>query len=256
MSKKRNNTLKVKEVWKKFGSLKVLQGLSLETKGGVEVLMGPNGSGKSTLVNIITGRLKPDSGEIIYGGKEITGTPPNKVFDKGISRTFQVPRQFSKLTVLENMLVSYPYDCGDEIMSSLFKKKWEKEEKKATRKALEILDSLELEHLRDELVSSLSGGQSKLLEIGRALMSEPDLIIADEPTSGINPTLAKEVLSRIQDICKNENLDFLMVEHRLGIAKDYVDYMYALFRGKIISEGKPDEVLSESEVVENYLEGG
>ena len=247
--------LTIKDVRKTFGGLTALDNVSIEVKENtVTLIMGPNGSGKTTLINIISGFYKPDKGRIIYMNMDITGLPPYEIYRLGIVRTFQIPAPFIKLSVIENMLTAYPNNPGESFLKAPFRKLWIREEAEAIEKAYKILDLLELNYLADHPSCKLSGGQMKLLEIGRALMCGARLILADEPASGLNPTLAHKIFSYLTKL-KTLNVTFLVVEHRLEVALQYIDYVYAMSRGRIISEGIGEQVLKDPKVIEEYLGG-
>lgn len=246
----------VKGVKKTFGGLVALDDVSVSVeKGLMTMLIGPNGSGKTTLINCITGFYKPDRGEVRFEGKEITGWPPHRVFKEGVVRTFQISQPFQKLTVLENLLTAYRGNPGEGFMRALFKRSWLDEEEEATEMAFRFLDLLNLDQMWDRPATQLSGGQMKLVEAGRAIMSGARMILMDEPASGINPKLADEVLSHLVGMKKKLGVTFLIVEHRLDLVLPYVDYVYAMSMGKIVSEGQPEEVLNDPVVIDSYLGG-
>jgi len=246
--------LSVHELKKSFGSLHALDGISFDLSSGqVSILIGPNGSGKTTLINVITGLYKPDSGIVNFLGRNITGLPPHKLYNMGISRTFQIPSLFTHLTVLENLLVAQKGNPGESFLKSLVKRSWVEYERRTIEKASRVLDLLGLRGLWNVRSSYLSGGQMKLVEIGRALMSDAKLLLLDEPVSGVNPTLAHEIFSRILKLRDELGLSFLIVEHRLDIALRYVDEIFAMALGRLIASGLPDEVLNDKRVIEAYL---
>ena len=246
--------LSVHELKKSFGSLHALDGISFDLSSGqVSILIGPNGSGKTTLINVITGLYKPDSGIVNFLGRNITGLPPHKLYNMGISRTFQIPSLFTHLTVLENLLVAQKGNPGESFLKSPVKRCWDEYERRTIEKASRVLDLLGLRGLWNVPSSYLSGGQMKLVEIGRALMSDAKLLLLDEPVSGVNPTLAHEIFSRILKLRDELGLSFLIVEHRLDIALRYVDEIFAMALGRLIASGLPDEVLNDKRVIEAYL---
>ncbi|RLG60507.1 ABC transporter ATP-binding protein [Candidatus Geothermarchaeota archaeon] len=251
-----NDILVTKGITKSFGGLVALNGVDLAVREkSLTMLIGPNGSGKSTLLNIISGFYKPDKGKVWFNGREITNWPPYKIFDFGVVRTFQIPQPFVRLTVLENMLAAYKGNPGESFIKALFKRTWIKYEKESIEKAFKILKVLDLDHMWDSRSDQLSGGQMKLLETGRALMCDAKMILMDEPLSGVNPSLADQILSYFRKIKERFGVTFLMVEHRLEIALKHVDYVYAMSRGRIISNGTPEEVLNDPVVIESYLGG-
>ena len=248
------NILEIKDVRKAFGNLRALDGVTFDVKEKeVHILIGPNGSGKTTLINVISGFYKPDSGVVVYGGKDITGVPPYKAYAIGVSRTFQIPSLFTKLTILENVMVATKDNPGESFAKSLFRKSWVKEETEATRRAFTILRLLGLEGVWEHEASTLSGRQMKLLELARALMSGGKVILLDEPISGVNPTLAHEIFGRILNLRDELGVTFLIVEHRLEIALSYVDTVTAMAQGRVIAGGKPELVMTDPGVIEAYL---
>ena len=246
--------LEVKDVKKAFGNLRALDGVTLDVDDKtVTILIGPNGSGKTTLLNVITGFLKPDQGQIRFGSADITGRSPQEVYSAGIARTFQIPAMFGNLTTLENLVVAEKNHPGESLTRSFIKRLWVKRERDAVEKASKILQLLGLSEQMDKPASFLSGGQMKLVEIGRALMSDATLYLLDEPVSGVNPTLAHEIFARILNLREQYGITFLIVEHRLDIALKYVDYVNAMVSGRLIAAGPPKEVISDPKVIEAYL---
>jgi len=246
--------LSVKEVAASFGKLRALDGVTLSVgEGSVTLLIGPNGSGKTTLVNVITGFQRPDGGHVFYGEREITGWSPQRVYRVGITRTFQVPSLFGKLTTIQNLLVADKTNPGESFLKSHIRRLWINHERETVEKASRILQTLGLAEQSDKPVSVLSGGQMKLTELGRALMSDAKLYLLDEPISGVNPTLALEIFARIVSLRKQFGVTFLIIEHRLDIALRYVDYVNVMASGKLIAAGTPTQVVSDSKVIEAYL---
>lgn len=266
--------LAIQNLRKSFGNLIALDDVSLEIgERKVGILIGPNGSGKTTLINVITGLYAPDSGRVFFREKDVTGLPAHKLYKMGMARTFQIPALFWRLTVLENLLVAEQENIGEGFLGSIFPAlhvrrlggwknwrsfvtpRWEEDEQKATIRAWRILELLGLSQVWYQPTYNLSGGQMKLLEIGRALMSDARLLLLDEPISGVNPTLAHEIFARILKLRDDLGLSFFIVEHRLDIAMRYVDETFAMALGKLVASGPPDEVLSDKKVIESYLGG-
>jgi branched-chain amino acid transport system ATP-binding protein len=246
--------LSVQDLRKSFGSLQALDGISLEVaERKISILIGPNGSGKTTFINVVSGLYAPDSGRILFEEKDVTGIPSYELYKMGMARTFQVPALFWRLTVLENLLIAEKNNPGETFVKSLFKRFWQDREQQATEKASRILGLLGLSRVWDQPTNLLSGGQMKLVEIGRALMSDAKLILLDEPVSGVNPTLAHEIFSRILKLRDELGLTFFIVEHRLDVALQYVDSIFAMALGKLIASGLPDEVMNNKKVIEAYL---
>ncbi len=246
--------LKTENVKKRFGGIIALNGVNIDVESkSLTMIIGPNGSGKTTLINVISGVYKPDYGRVKFNGTDITGKPPHQIYKVGLVRTFQIPSLFTNLTVLENLLVAARIHEGESLFKAIFKLKWLKREEELVRKAYRILEILNLDHLWNHLVSKLSGGQMKLVETGRALMSDPKALLMDEPIAGVNPKLAHEIFDHLIRLKKELGISFLIVEHRLDVALQYVDYVYAMHRGKIIAKGKPEEILEDPRVSEAYL---
>lgn len=246
--------LTIYDIQKHFGGNIVLDGIDMELeKGKIYQLIGPNGSGKTTLINIISGMLKPDNGKIVFDGQDITAKGLYDTFNIGLVRTWQIPQPFSNLTTLENFVISDGNNSGESFLIAPLKSKWRNDEKRITNKALDIMEMVNLIKQKDIPSQNLSGGQQKLLELGRAMMSDAKMILMDEPIAGVNPTLAHEIFDKISKICKKQKITFLIVEHRLDIALQYADNVFAMNRGKIIAQGDPDDVIKHPEVVESYL---
>lgn len=248
--------LSINGVRKSFGSLVVLDGVDMELKEGrLYQLIGPNGSGKTTLINVVSGLLKPDDGSIIFDGHDITEQGQVETYRRGLVRTFQTPLPFTKLTTLENLLTSSGANPGESFQKAPLKPLWSKDEKRIMEKAFEILDMVNLSEQREKESQNLSGGQLKLLELGRAMMSGAKMILMDEPIAGINPTLANDIFEKIREIRDKQGITFLIIEHRLDIALQYADHIFAMDKGKIVAEGDPDEIVNHPEVIKSYLGG-
>ena len=246
--------LRTEGLRKAFGGLVALDDVSLEVeRGSVTLMMGPNGAGKTTFLRVVCGIYRPDAGRVFFEGQDITGLRPHEVYRLGLVKTFQIPLPFTKLTVLENLLVAARGNPGESILKAPFRKAWEEKEEELVEKAFRILELLKLDHLWDHYSYGLSGGQMKLLEIGRALMSDAKMIMMDEPISGVNPVLAHEIFSRILELKDKLGITFFIIEHRLEIALKYVDYVYVMDRGHLLTQGRPEEVIDDPRVIEAYL---
>jgi len=242
-------------VKKTFGGVAALTDVNMEIASGqMTMLIGPNGSGKTTLINVVSGFYKPDRGQVICEGKNITGKPSNEVARQGLVRTFQVPAPFQKLSVMENLLISSVGNPGESFLKAPLRQLWEDKEREIYDKALKVMDLLSLKN-PDQFAGELSGGQLKLLEVGRVLMTNARMVTLDEPASGLNPTLAHKVFAHLDEIKKTLGLTFLIIEHRLDIALQYVDYVYAMANGSVISHGKGEKVMNDPKVIEGYLGG-
>ncbi len=247
--------LRTKSLSKFFDGLKALNRVDIDVeRETLTLIIGPNGSGKTTFINTVCGFYKPDEGRVYFEDKDITGLPPNKVYKHGIVRTFQTPQPLKKMTVLENLLIANVHR-GEKVLNALRYSTWLEQEDEFVEKAFKILEFLKIDHLWDREAYKLSGGQLKLLEVGRALMTNPKMIITDEPVAGVAPALAHEILDRFVELRKR-GITFLIVEHRLDIVMGYVDFVYVMANGQVISKGLPEEVLNDPKVVEVYLRGG
>ena len=246
--------LSITGIRKHFGGITVLDGINLEVEAGkIYQLIGPNGSGKTTLINVVSGLLKPDEGKITFDGIDITQKGLFETYKTGLVRTWQIPQPFVKLTTKENLVISSSGNSGESFLLAPFQSKWKDDEKKITNNAIDIMEMVNLTEQKDNLSQNLSGGQQKLLELGRAMMSGAKMILMDEPIAGVNPTLAHEIFNKISKICQEQKITFFIVEHRLDIALQYAEHVFAMDRGKIIAEGNSEEVIKHPKVIESYL---
>ena len=242
--------VRVESVSKSFGGVVALRNVSMSVRErSVTLVIGPNGSGKSTLLNIVSGIYQPDSGRVYIFDVDVTDWPPHERARLGVARTFQNPRIFPRLTVLENMLVA---GYGGRLLPG---RDWRRVEGELVERAFSILKALKLDHLWDMPASKLSGGQAKLLELGRALMRGARLLLMDEPLAGVNPALAHEIMSGLLRLRDRLGITMLIIEHRLDIVTGYVDYVYAMANGQVIAEGSADQVMKHPAVIEAYLGG-
>ena len=240
--------LEIKELHKNFGGIKAVNNCSFSiSKGKISALIGPNGAGKTTVFNLITGLLKPDSGSIEFKGKPINNLPPHKITRKGISRTFQITRDLQEMTVLENMVIqSQIHGIADLFLDSI------RGDDKS--KAMDLLDFVGISHLAYEKSRNLSYGQKKLLEFASVLMSDPELIMLDEPASGVNPALLESIMERIQEL-NVQGMTFLIVEHNMDLVMSISDPVVVMAYGTVLAEGSPQEIQSDERVLEAYLGG-
>jgi branched-chain amino acid transport system ATP-binding protein len=249
--------LKVEEVVKSFGGVTAVYECSLEVgEGSITGLIGPNGAGKTTLFNIITGQYRPDRGRILFQGEEINGLAPYRIFQKKIYRTFQITREFSQMTVLENLMFVPEGQVGEKIWNSWFRSSYvRKQEKAIHEKAVEVLEFAELIDLKDEYAGSLSGGQKKLLELAKSLMADPKMVLLDEPGAGVNPTLMKKLIANIRKLCEEKKITFFLIEHDMDLVMRLCNPVIVMSEGKKLAEGTPEEIKRDERVLEAYLGG-
>ena len=252
------NILQVKNLSKSFGGLKAISNCSLKIKkGSITGIIGPNGSGKTTLFNLIAGNLKSSQGKILFNNEDITNVPSYELFSKGVLRTFQIAHEFTNLTVLENLMMVPGGQSGEKLMNALFKPSLvKKEEKNVKEKALQVIDFLNLKHLSNELAGNLSGGQKKLLELGRTMMVDAKLVLLDEVGAGVNRTLLKEIGSAILKLNREQGYTFCMIEHDMEFISRLCDPVIVLAEGSVLFEGTPDEVKKNEKVIDSYLGRG
>jgi branched-chain amino acid transport system ATP-binding protein len=251
-----NEILKVINVVKSFGGLKAVDGVSLTiNKGELVGLIGPNGSGKTTLFNVVSGLYKPDEGEIYFLGERIDGLPSHKIFEKGLVRSFQNPRLFLGMSCLENMLIAPKNQIGEKARYAPFHRVWAPQELEYGEEAFELMRFLNLNQASKYLSSEISGGQMKLLELGRGLIAKPKLLLLDEPTAGVAPKLAREIFEKIIELKKSYDVTFFIIEHRLEMLFDYVEHVFVMHNGKIIASGSKEDVVNNPLVRKVYLGG-
>ena len=246
--------LELRGVHKAFGSLAAVAGVDLRVEAGEIVgLIGPNGSGKSTLLSTIAGAHRPDAGEILFEGQPIGGLPPDQIFARGLARSYQDPSLFFRMSALDNALLPARQQRGERVRFAPFRGRWWGQERALTAEAAAILADLKLEARAQAPAADLSGGQMKLLEIGRTLMGEPRMLLLDEPTAGVAPALAYTIFEEIERMRTAHALTFLIVEHRLEILFDFVDRLYVMHMGQVIAAGKPAAIEQNALVREVYF---
>jgi len=249
--------LQVQELIKSFDGVKALNRCSLQvSEGAITGLIGPNGAGKTTLFNVVTGFLKPTAGRIFFQGQRIEGLPPHRVFRKGIVRTFQVPRELKSMTVLENLMLVPSDQLGENLWGPwLLPIMVRRQERAIQDKALEVLEFVNLYHLRHEFAGNLSSGQKKLLELARTLMCDPQMVLLDEPGAGVNPTLMKQLVASIEELCYEKGITFFIIEHDMDLVTRLCNPVIVLSEGEKIAEGEPEEIKADERVLEAYLGG-
>lgn len=253
-----SSILEVRDVAKFFGGIRALDGVTLSIPNrGLIGLIGPNGSGKTTLFNVITGFYIPDRGSVWFRESNdmvrIDGLNPNEVFRKGIVRTFQTPRLFNSLTVLENLLVTPVNQIGEDVIKALYVKSWRDQEIELSKKAVGLLRMFNMLPYVNSRISELSVSHMKMLETIRGLMTPAKLYLLDEPTAGVDYSIARELFTYVKRLREEQSLSFLIIEHRIEILMEFVDYVYVLHNGRLLSEGKPNEVTSDPKVIEAYI---
>ncbi len=247
--------LHVENISKFFGGLAAVNNCSLKIKkGSITGIIGPNGSGKTTLFNLIAGNLKSSKGSVIFNNENITNMPSYQLFSKGLLRTFQIAHEFSNLTVLENLMMVPSNQSGENLITALINPKLvEREEDQLKEKALEVIEFLNLKHLSNELAGNLSGGQKKLLELGRTMMVDAKLVLLDEVGAGVNRTLLKDLGTAILKLNKEKGYTFCMIEHDIDFISRMCDPVIVMSEGSVLFEGTSDEVKKNDKVIDSYL---
>ncbi|MGO2245415.1 MULTISPECIES: ABC transporter ATP-binding protein [Halomonas] len=223
-------------------------------KGSITGMIGPNGAGKSTLFNLIAGSLTPDSGHVFLDGDDITALSANQRFHKGLLRTFQIAHEFSQMSALENLMMVPPHQAGERLFNTWFKPARVREEEAAVRKrALEVIEFVGLHHVRNELAGNLSGGQKKLLELGRTMMTDAKVVLLDEIAAGVNRTLLGDLISNIERLNRELGYTFLVIEHDMDMIARLCDPVIVLAQGSMMVEGHIQDIQNNPEVIEAYF---
>ncbi len=241
-------------VHRNFGGLTAVDVKHVEIqRGSITALVGPNGAGKTTFFNLLTGFDTPDSGSWLFNGKDIAGVPSYRVARMGMVRTFQLTKALSKMTVIDNMRLGGTNQVGERMLQAILGL-WRGQEKTITAKADELLSRFKLFEKREDFAGSLSGGQRKLLEMARALMTDPTMVMLDEPMAGVNPALTQSLLEHIKGL-REDGMTVLFVEHDMDVVRDISDWVIVMAQGQVIAEGPPDEVMRNEAVISAYLGG-
>ena len=250
--------IEVRDLVKSFGGFRAVDGASLRIEeGSITGLVGPNGAGKTTLFNCVAGRLRPTSGTVLMGGEDITGLTPHELFGKGLLRTFQIAHEFSSMTVRENLMTVPPGQLGESIWNTWTRRRAiAAEERRLRERADEVLDFLTIDHLADEKAGNLSGGQKKLLELGRTMMTEARIVFLDEVGAGVNRTLLGTIGDAIERLNRERGYTFCMIEHDMDFIGRLCDPVIVMAEGHVLAEGSHAEVMANEAVIEAYLGTG
>ena len=249
-------SLVVEDLRKSFGGIDAVDGVSFSVeRGSLTGLIGPNGAGKSTTFNLITGVHEPDAGRVAFEGETLTGMRTSSIANSGLVRTFQIARELEEMTVLENLMLSPRDQSGETLTNAVLpglREGVRDEERELRETVWETLELFEIDHLAEEHAGTLSGGQRKLLELARALMLDPTMLLLDEPFAGVNPTLEEKLLDRIHEL-REEGLTFLLVEHDIDLIMEHCEHVVVMHQGQVLAEGPPAEIRSNDRVIDAYL---
>jgi branched-chain amino acid transport system ATP-binding protein len=250
--------LRVEGLRKEFGGIVAVDEASFQVEAGsLTGLIGPNGAGKSTTFNCITGVHEPTAGQVYFQGEDITGLAPNQVANRGLVRTFQIARELEEMTVLENMLLAPKGQRGETLWRSALpfaRRSVVEQEREVLEECWEMLEFFEIDHLAHEYAGNLSGGQRKLLELARALLTDPTMLLLDEPFAGVNPSLESRLLEHLHEL-RDDGYTFLIVEHDMDLIMQNCERVIVMHQGRVLTEGTPEEVKSNEDVIEAYLGG-
>ncbi|WP_417578790.1 ABC transporter ATP-binding protein [Nitrincola sp.] len=246
--------IEVRQVNKAFGALQVINDCSIQVEeGSITGLIGPNGAGKSTLFNLIAGTFAPDSGSIHFAGDDITATPSDQLFHRGLLRTFQIAQEFSHMTALENLMM-VPPQAGENIFNTWLRPALVHEQELQVRqKAMDVIEFIGLKHVRNELAGNLSGGQKKLLELGRTMMVDARVVLLDEIAAGVNRTLLQDLIRNIQRLNQEMGYTFLVIEHDMDMIAQLCNPVIVLAQGSVMVEGSIEAIQNNQEVIEAYF---
>ena len=240
-------------IHRQFGGLTAVDVEHLEVqRGAITALIGPNGAGKTTFFNLLTGFDQPDRGTWSFEGQSLAGVAAHQVARRGMVRTFQLTKSLARLTVLQNVMLGATDQRGERIFVSLIRPLWKAQEAEVQARAEDLLERFNLDHMRDEVAGSLSGGQRKLLEMARALMVRPTMVMLDEPMAGVNPALTQSLLGHVKSL-REDGMTVMFVEHDMDVVHDISDWVVVMGEGRIIAEGTPDQISANPQVIDAYL---
>ena len=250
--------LEVEGVIKRFGGIRAVDGASLDVRrGSITALIGPNGAGKTTLFNVITGFYRGEAGSVSFEGRQVLRRPPHVIARLGMVRTFQITKALARMPVIDNMMLAAPDQPGERLYNVVFRpREVQQRERDLRDTALELLEVFDLARLADEYAGTLSGGQRKLLELARALMTSPQMLLLDEPMAGINPVLGARLLDHMQRLRSNQGMTFLFIEHDMEVVMGHSDRVIVMAEGRVIADGKPESVRRDERVIDAYLGSG
>jgi neutral amino acid transport system ATP-binding protein len=245
-------------VVKRFGGIRAVNGATMDIRdGSITALIGPNGAGKTTFFNVITGFYKPDGGAATFDGRPTLGHPPYEIARMGMVRTFQITKALAAMPVIDNMMLAAPGQPGESLLGTVFRQPANRHREREVRdQADELLEMFNLQELADNYAGTLSGGQRKLLELARALMTKPRFLLLDEPMAGINPTLGRRLLEHMERLRTEDGVTFLFVEHDMDVVMNHSDRVVVMAEGRVIAEGEPHEVRANQAVIDAYLGAG
>jgi branched-chain amino acid transport system ATP-binding protein len=245
----------VRDLVKSFGGLRAVDGATFEVaRGSITALIGPNGAGKTTLFNLATGFMKPDRGAIELEGHSVFGRAPHTVARRGMGRTFQITKALAAMTVLDNMMLAAPDQPAERLIGlATHAFTWRRQERAIRERAMELLERFRLASLANAYAGTLSGGQRKLLEFARLLMTRPRLVLLDEPLAGVNPVLGQQILAHVHELRTEQGITFLFIEHDMEVVMNNADSVIVMAFGKVIASGLPSEVRRDQRVIDAYL---
>jgi branched-chain amino acid transport system ATP-binding protein len=247
-----------RDIVKRFGGIRAVDGATLDVaEGSITALIGPNGAGKTTFFNVITGFYRPDGGKAVFEGRRVLGRPPYAIARLGMVRTFQITKALARMPVIDNMMLAAPDQPGERLRNVIFSPgAVRRREADVREQAMKLLEIFNLDRLAGNYAGTLSGGQRKLLELARALMTRPRFLLLDEPMAGINPTLGRRLLDHMQRLRTEEGVTFLFIEHDMEVVMNHSDRVIVMAEGRVIAEGEPQEVRRDKAVIDAYLGTG